>query len=173
MGRVVSSLLRLARIDEEGLEHAVPVPVQTLVSTAVERGRTLGDREFGTELAPEADVEVLGDREALDQVLLNLISNAVRHTQPGGRIVCGTMRHGGEVGIYIADDGEGIPPDVLPSLFDRFTRADAARRRDTGGAGLGLAICRAIVEAHDGIIGASSELGHGATFTILLPVLAR
>jgi two-component system OmpR family sensor kinase len=170
MGRVVSSLLRLARIEEERLEHAAPLPVTELVESAVERARSLGDRRFETEIMPEADVEVIGDREALDQVLLNLLSNAVRHTRPGGRIVAGTALHGREVAIYVADDGEGIAPDVLPTLFDRFTRADTARRRDTGGAGLGLAICRAIVEAHDGVIGASSELGHGATFTMLLPI---
>jgi signal transduction histidine kinase len=69
----------------------------------------------------------------------------------------------------VSDSGEGIDPELLPTLFDRFTRADAARGRDTGGAGLGLAICRAIVEAHGGTIAAASTRGRGATFTVELP----
>jgi signal transduction histidine kinase len=71
--------------------------------------------------------------------------------------------------VKVADAGEGIDPGLLPTLFDRFTRADAARGRDTGGAGLGLAICRAIVEAHGGRISAASAPGEGATFTVELP----
>ena len=172
MGKVVTSLLRLARVDEEGISDAGPVSVRALLDAAAARARRLGDRTIAIQVDPEADIDVVGDRDSLDQVLLNLVSNAVRHTRPGGRIVLGAARRRGEVAITVADDGEGIPPDVLPALFDRFTRADTARRRDTGGSGLGLAICRAIVEAHGGVIGAASEPGNGATFTILLPAPA-
>jgi signal transduction histidine kinase len=73
------------------------------------------------------------------------------------------------VRIEVADSGEGIDPALLPSLFDRFTRADSARSRDTGGAGLGLAICHAIVEAHGGTITAQSPPGRGASFVVELP----
>jgi signal transduction histidine kinase len=173
MGRLVASLLRLARIDEEGLVDPKPVRVATIVAAAADRAAPLGDRRITTHVDPDADVAVLGDAEALDQVLLNLVSNAVRHTRPGGRIGISAARRGNEVAISVTDDGEGIPPEVLPTLFDRFTRADTARRRDTGGAGLGLAICRAIVEAHGGVIGASSVPGHGASFTVLLPVMTE
>lgn len=112
---------------------------------------------------------VEGDSDALDQVLLNLISNAVRHTAPGQAIGVRVDLVPDGVVVEVADTGEGIDPDLLPTLFDRFTRADAARGRDTGGAGLGLAICRAIVEAHGGTIAAASTPGLGATFTVELP----
>jgi signal transduction histidine kinase len=170
MGKVVTSLLRLARLDEEGLSDLKPVPVRALLEDAAARARPLGDRMIAVAIEPGADVDLLGDRDSLDQVLLNLVSNAVRHTRDGGRIVLGAGVRGSEIALVVADDGEGIPPAVLPTLFDRFTRADTARRRDTGGAGLGLAICRSIVEAHGGVIGAASEPGHGATFTVLLPL---
>ena len=78
-------------------------------------------------------------------------------------------RDGDTSSLEVADAGEGIDPALLPTLFDRFTRADAARGRDTGGAGLGLAICRAIVEAHGGTISAESARDAGATFTVELP----
>jgi two-component system sensor histidine kinase BaeS len=103
-------------------------------------------------------------------VLLNLIANAVRHTTAGETIATSVVRRGDRVVLTVADAGEGIDPALLPSLFDRFTRADDARGRDTGGAGLGLAICRALVEAHGGTISATSTPGRGATFTIDLPL---
>jgi signal transduction histidine kinase len=170
MGKVVTSLLRLARLDSAGLTDLRPVSVRSLLTEAAARAGHLGDRRFSVVIDPDADVELMVDRDALDQVLLNLLSNAVRHTRPGGRVVLGASRRPGEVVIVVADNGEGIPAAVLPTLFDRFTRADAARRRDTGGAGLGLAICRSIVEAHGGVIAAASVPGEGATFTIWLPV---
>ena len=113
-----------------------------------------------------------GDGDAVEQVLLNLISNAVRHTAAGQAISVCVEASGDTVTLEVADSGEGIDPALLPTLFDRFTRADAARGRDTGGTGLGLAICRAIVEAHGGTISAASAPGRGATFTVELPRMA-
>jgi two-component system, OmpR family, sensor kinase len=174
MGHVVSSLLRLARLDEQGLAHARPVALLALIEDAADRTRPLGDREIEIVDDIPPATSVLGDRAALDQVLLNLISNAVRHTRPGGRIEIGArIENATTVALWVRDDGDGIAQDVLPTLFDRFTRADSARMRDTGGAGLGLAICQAIVEAHGGTISADSQLGHGATFTIRLPASDR
>ena len=122
----------------------------------------LGDRTWSVDAAPDAFVEA--DGGAIEQVLLNLVSNAVRHTAAGQAI---DVRVGATVNVTVevADAGEGIDPVLLPTLFDRFTRADAARGRDTGGAGLGLAICRAIVEAHGGTISVESAPTRGATFT--------
>jgi signal transduction histidine kinase len=167
MARLVESLLRLARTGADGPQARDLVDVGDLAERVVARSRVLGDRAWHVAAAEGAMVE--GDADALDQVLLNLISNAVRHTAPGQAIGVRVDLVPDAVVVEVSDTGEGIDPDLLPTLFDRFTRADAARGRDTGGAGLGLAICRAIVEAHGGTITAASTPGLGATFTVELP----
>ena len=170
MGRLVESLLRLARTGADDPPAREPVDVGELADRVVERSRVLGDRAWSVDAAPGAVVE--GDAGAIEQVLLNLVSNAVRHTAAGQAIEVRIDAAAGSVTVEVADSGEGIDPALLPTLFDRFTRADAARGRDTGGAGLGLAICRAIVEAHGGTIAAASAPGRGATFTVELPRMA-
>jgi two-component system OmpR family sensor kinase len=167
MGQLVDSLLRLARagVREGGDRKMVDVPA--LARTTVDRCRVLGERTWRLQTTPEALVD--GDEGALEQVFLNLLSNAVRHTVAGDSITVSVVAHGDRVRIEVADTGEGIDPALLPSLFDRFTRADTARSRDTGGAGLGLAICHAIVEAHGGTIAAVSPPGEGARFVVELP----
>ena len=167
MARLVESLLRLARTGADGPQARDLVDVGELAERVVARSRVLGDRAWRVAAAEGATVE--GDADALDQVLLNLISNAVRHTAPGQAIGVRVDLVPDAVVVEVSDTGEGIDPDLLPTLFDRFTRADAARGRDTGGAGLGLAICRAIVEAHGGTIRVASTPGLGATFTVELP----
>ncbi len=167
MGQLVDSLLRLARAGvREGAERK-PVNIAELAETTVDRCRVLGERTWKLETAPETYVD--GDESALEQVFLNLLSNAVRHTVATDSITVSAVADDDRVRIYVADTGEGIAPDALPSLFDRFTRADTARSRDTGGAGLGLAICRAIVEAHGGTIAATNPPGGGAHFVVELP----
>jgi heavy metal sensor kinase len=170
MGRLVESLLRLARTGAGGAPAREPVDVGELASRVVERSTILGERTWSVEAAPGAVVE--GDGDAIEQVLLNLISNAVRHTAAGQAIDVSVEAGPDTVTVEVADSGEGIDPALLPTLFDRFARADAARGRDTGGTGLGLAICRAIVEAHGGSISAASAPGRGATFTVELPRMA-
>jgi len=170
MGRLVESLLRLARTGADDAPVREPVDVGELAHRVVERSKVLGDRTWSVDAAPDAIVE--GDGGAIEQVLLNLVSNAVRHTAAGQAIEVRIDAAAGSVTVEVADSGEGIDPALLPTLFDRFTRADAARGRDTGGAGLGLAICRAIVEAHGGTIAAASAPGRGATFTVELPRMA-
>jgi heavy metal sensor kinase len=167
MGRLVDNLLRLARADE-GTDHKrTPVDVALLADDLVQRSLVLGDRDWQVHAPTEAIVD--GDEDALNEVLLNLVSNAVRHTSQADTIDIRVAIRGDRVTVEVADTGDGIDPELLPTLFDRFTRADSARSRDTGGAGLGLAICRAIVEAHGGTITAESTLGSGATFMIDLP----
>ncbi len=171
MGRMVDALLALARGDrDEGQIERQPVAVARLATEAVERSRSLGDRDWGLTLAPDADVHVSGDADALEQVLLNLVANAVRHTEHGQLVGVSTRRAGDRVEIEVADEGEGIDPGALPTLFERFTRIDWARDRDRGGAGLGLAICRSIVEAHGGDIRVRSAVGRGSRFTVSLPI---
>jgi signal transduction histidine kinase len=170
MGRLVESLLRLARTGADGRPAREPVDVGELARSVVTRSTVLGERAWSVDAAPGAVIE--GDADAVEQVLLNLVSNAVRHTAAGQEIGVCVEASGDTVTVEVTDSGEGIDPALLPTLFDRFTRADAARGRDTGGAGLGLAICRAIVEAHGGTISAASAPGRGATFTVELPRMA-
>ncbi len=170
MGQLVDSLLRLARAGAREGGERTTVDVSALAEATVERCRVLGERTWRLETTPDAYVD--GDAGALEQVFLNLLSNAVRHTVAGDSIAVSTTIAGDRVRIEVADSGEGIDPALLPSLFDRFTRADNARSRDTGGAGLGLAICHAIVEAHGGTITAESPPGQGARFAVELPRVA-
>lgn len=118
-----------------------------------------------------AALRVEGDADRLDQVLSNLVANALRHTPPGGQVSIEAARADGQVRIRVADNGEGIAAADLPHVFDRFWRGDKARGPE-GGAGLGLAIARQLVEAHGGAITAASggTPGQGARFTITLPV---
>jgi signal transduction histidine kinase len=172
MGRLVDGLLRMAHADEPRDPGGAPIDIAALATRVVERSRVLGDRVWEVR-GPDGPVMVAGDEGALEQVLLNLIANAVRHTHPGDSVALTVESSGGRVVVSVVDSGDGIDPSVLPTLFDRFTRADAARSRDTGGAGLGLSICRAIVEAHRGAIAATATPGGGATFTIDLPAAGR
>ena len=115
-----------------------------------------------------------GDADRLRQVLHNLMANALRHTPPGGEITVRTQKATNEIWISVSDTGDGIDPTLLPHVFDRFYRTSETRRRDSGGAGLGLAISKAIVTAHNGRISAASPgQGKGTTFTIYLPIPAR
>jgi len=117
--------------------------------------------------AGQAIAEVAPER--IGQVLRNLLSNAITHTSEGGRITVDLVDDGDELHIGVADTGDGIPPEDLPYVFERFYRADPSRVRATGGAGLGLTIARRLVEAHGGTIGVESEVGKGSRFTFTLP----
>lgn len=112
------------------------------------------------------------DRTRLAQVLDNLVANAIRHTPAGGEVVLAAAPAGADqIRITVADTGEGIAAEHVPYVFERFYRADTARDRSHGGSGIGLAISKALVEAHGGTMSASSKgLGHGATFTVVLPM---
>jgi two-component system OmpR family sensor kinase/two-component system sensor histidine kinase BaeS len=120
------------------------------------------------------NLELTGDPDRLDQVLSNLVANALRYTPPGGQITVGaqpyTTENGAGVRFTIQDSGSGIPAEDLPYIFDRFWRGDRSRQRGSGqGTGLGLAISRQLVQAHGGQIRAESRPGQGTTFTIELP----
>jgi signal transduction histidine kinase len=138
----------------------------------VDRSRVLGERTWRVEAEPGLFVD--GDEDALEQVLLNLIANAVNHTTSGDTISVTADRRDGRIRLEVTDSGEGIDPSLLPNLFDRFVRADSARSRATGGTGLGLAICHSIVEEHGGSIWADNNGDEGgAQFVIELPASRR
>lgn len=113
------------------------------------------------------------DRERMAQVLGNLVSNALRYTQAGGQIRLSATAGQDQVLLRVQDTGQGIAPEELPLIFDRFYRGDKSRSQVEGESGLGLAIAKSIVEAHDGRIGVESAMGSGTTFTITLPRLAE
>lgn len=119
---------------------------------------------------PDGLPPLWGDPQRLAQVVGNLLDNALRHTPPAGRVMLSVNVDRGWLVLQVADNGDGIAAEHLPHLFERFYRVDAARNREQGGAGIGLAITKALVEAHGGHISAASA---GATFTIVLPLRAQ
>jgi signal transduction histidine kinase len=170
--RLVDDLLDLARLDAEQVVFMRrPVDLNALIQRVVD-GLGVTAKEQGVELAglERPLPPVIGDGDRLAQVLTNLVDNAIKHSQPGGQV-----RVEGEAGqkwldIRIKDQGQGIPPDELSRIFERFYQLDKARSGGRGrGAGLGLAISREIIRAHGGELSAESELGAGSTFTIRLP----
>ncbi|TFD44846.1 HAMP domain-containing histidine kinase [Cryobacterium frigoriphilum] len=117
------------------------------------------------------DAFVQGDRDRIGQVFTNLLDNAIRHTLPGGEVELSAAAAATTVTISVCDWGDGIPPDQVSHVFERFYRVDASRDRAHGGSGIGLAIAKSITEAHHGSIRADSPgVGRGATFTIALPL---
>jgi signal transduction histidine kinase len=173
MQRLVDDLLDLSRI-ESGRWQPEPEPVdvsaaiQDVWSGLAERANA-GRIELAVEVDPGADALVV-DPDALRQVLLNLVDNALRYSPAGGRITFRSRRQGDALLLSILDTGPGISREHLPRIFERFYRADRSRSRDEGGTGLGLAIVRHLVEAHGGEVWAESERGRGTTVTCRFPV---
>jgi len=112
---------------------------------------------------------VWADAEALDQILDNLVDNAIKYTPEGGRITVRRQARGDHLCLEVEDTGIGIPERDLPRIFERFYRVDKARSREMGGTGLGLSIVKHLAQAMRGTVRADSSLGHGTTFTICLP----
>src|SRR5574341_943486 len=177
MTELVESLLTLARADEGRAPlHREPVDLRDIVTEATETGELLAE-EAGVAMhveMPTAPVVVSVDRSRIRQLLLNLLTNAVKYTPRGGSVRLALGRDDGQISLAVADTGIGIAPGDLPHIFDRFWRADSARTRtgERPGAGLGLAICKWIAEAHGGSIEVQSRPGRGTTFTVRLPKTA-
>ncbi|PYX16666.1 MAG: two-component sensor histidine kinase [Acidobacteria bacterium] len=172
MSLLTEDLLTLARVESgEQRFDSQPVAPAELLHDALESFRELA-RAQGVELTTGDSTApmVNADREAIHQVLSNLIDNALKYGAKGGRVVVGARSSGNAVEFYVQDFGPGIPSEHLPRLFERFYRVDKARSRESGGTGLGLAIAKHIVMAHGGSIWAQSELNHGSTFSFTLPV---
>ena len=174
MTELVDALLTLARADEGRAPlHREPVDLRTIVAEAQETGELLAEEAGVTiEVATPSEPVVLEvDRSRIRQLLLNLLENAVKYTPKGGSVSVRLGQTDGRVLLTVADTGIGIAPGDLPHIFDRFWRADSARTRtgERPGAGLGLAICKWIAEAHGGAIEVQSRPGRGTTFTVTLP----
>jgi signal transduction histidine kinase len=169
MSALIAQLLDLARLESGQTRlNVAPVVVDGLFQRAMERFRTAAHVK-GVVLTAQADPEVAvaGDDGRLLQILSNLLANAIRHTADGGLVSLTAEREGDAIRVEIHDTGEGISPERLPHIFDRFERGD--NRDASSGFGLGLAIVRELVSLHRGQISAASQLGRGTTFTILLP----
>src|SRR2546428_6560635 len=119
--------------------------------------------------AGEPGRHVEADPDRLQQVLLILLDNAIKHTPTGGRVMVEVRADDGHASVEVADTGEGIAPEHLPRVFERFYRADAARSREAGGTGLGLAIAKSLVDAHGGSLTLASAPGAGTRATVRLP----
>jgi two-component system OmpR family sensor kinase len=171
MSRLVDDLLLLARLDDSlPLEHEA-VDLAHLVDEAVDAARTVDPtRSYGFELRDD-DLIVEGDRRRLRQVLDNLLSNVRQHTSPGTAAYVIASRTDNEIRIAVEDDGPGVPPELRERIFDRFVRPDGGRARESGGAGLGLAIVRSIITAHGGSVEVRDAMPHGAAFELRLPAV--
>jgi len=168
--KLVEDLLLLARGDNHAL--AVRREVFDVAETACEVTEIAQAMATGRDITVTneiaASVHVDGDPGYTRQVLLNLTANAVRHTERGS-VTISARRRGDAVDIAVADTGDGIPPEDLPLIFDRFYRVEKSRSRAHGGVGLGLSIVRMLTELQGGTVTVESELGRGSTFTVQLP----
>jgi len=173
--RIIDDILDVSRIITGNLFFELyPVELAPVIEAAINAVRPTADAK-GVRIDMEFDsapLVVSGDANRLQQVIWNLISNAVKFTENGGRVTLGLHQVRSSVEIKVADTGQGISPEFLPYVFDRFRQADSTTTRQHGGLGLGLAIARHLVEIHGGTIRAESPgKGKGATFTLKLPLV--
>lgn len=169
---LIDDLFELSRLDAGVLTLNIePGSVHDLVSDTLEALQVQA-AEKGLRLRGQVDENlppVLMDHARVQRVLFNLVQNAIRHTPPDGAILLEAAEEDGAVRVDVVDSGEGIAPDDLPHIFERFYRGEKSRVRGQGGAGLGLAIARGLVEAHGGRVWAQSVPGEGARFSFVLP----
>ncbi len=168
--RLTESLLTLSLADAGALvQERVPVDIAQIITESAEAIRARAE-EAGVQLVLHIEPASLqGDRLRLQQVLDNLLDNAVRHSPQGSRVQVRVQQKNDGISISIADEGHGISEEDISRVFERLWRADSARARMTGGFGLGLSIVKAIVEAHGGRVAARSTLGEGTVFQIRFP----
>jgi signal transduction histidine kinase len=164
--RIVDRLLRLAKADHPDFVVKEEIDLESFLEEVFMRWSEVAPRSW--RLGPVPSGTLSADAEALREALDALLENAVKHTGSSAEIELRARPNGREVVIEVADAGEGIPPEMLERIFDRFARADSARSRDRGGAGLGLAIVETIVKAHGGRCYAGSS-DDGSVFGIVFP----
>ena len=170
MKQLVNSLLELARMDSgESVMNLAPNYLEEVVEDAIRFVGPLAEQRGGEIVADLEEINAMIDAPKIQQVVSNLLSNAIKHNPDGCRVHVTLKQDGADAVLTVRDEGEGIPPEVLPRIFERFFRADKARPRAAGSTGLGLAIAKAIVEAHGGTLAVASAPGQGSEFTVRLP----
>jgi PAS domain S-box-containing protein len=167
--KLMRDLLDLSKIEAgESRPQLVPIRTRDLMDVAEALRPQVETKGIQLKIDASPDLpSVLADRAQIERVINNLVTNAVRHTKRGGEIRVGSIRMGDHIAFSVCDTGSGIPPVYLPHVFDKFVQVPDA---PNGGAGLGLAISKSIIEAHDGQISVQSKEGRGTTFTFTLPV---
>ena len=173
--QLVEDLLDMSRVIQGNVRLGMePLDLAVVLDSAIESLKPTADARRMTIVSetPRGIAFVSGDQGRLQQVIWNILSNALKFTPPGGRIDARVAAEGADAVVRISDTGEGIAPEFLPHVFDRFRQENAAVTRTHSGLGLGLSLVRHLVELHGGTIAATSEgKGHGATFTMRLPLL--
>jgi two-component system phosphate regulon sensor histidine kinase PhoR len=174
---LILDLLSLARIESgEQMFDFQPVPLAEVVQACMDRHRPRADakRQLLEAVPPAGELPLTAwaDEEAVEQILDNLLDNAVKYTPEGGRVSVSWRRDDEQVCLEVADTGIGIPPADLPHIFERFYRVHKARSRELGGTGLGLSIVKHLAQAMHGSVRAASQPGQGTTFTVCLPQAA-
>lgn len=175
MARLISDLLTLSSLDDKHTTYKMPeeIDIRKMLVAVTERFQiSAGKKNQTLVYSPINDIPtILGDSDALERIFINIIGNAVKYTQDGGRIEVYSSKVYNDICIKVSDNGIGISKENLPHIFDRFYRVDKARSRDTGGTGLGLAIAKQTIEtSFKGKIKISSEVGKGTEVSITIPV---
>jgi PAS domain S-box-containing protein len=174
MARIVDELLEVSRITTGRIQlHQERIAVGGVVANAAATVRSLIDqrRHQLTVSAPSEAIWLYADAGRLEQVVVNLLTNAAKYTDPGGRIWVTVQKEGNEAVLRVRDTGVGIAPEILPRIFDLFTQAERSLERAQGGLGIGLALVQRLVEMHGGTVEATSTVGQGSEFTVRLPVV--
>lgn len=171
---MINGLLTLARAEAGDIALAFqPVNLAALARLLAEQMEPVaGAKEVALRVEAEEPVEVAGDAQWLERVILNLLDNAIKFTPAGGRVEVSVRTEDGRARLEVRDTGIGISPEALPHVFERFYRADPSRSKEVDGAGLGLSLVRWIVEEHHGSLQVESQPGRGSCFTVQLPLAA-
>ena len=175
MARIISDLLTLSELDENQTFFKKPekIDIRKMIESIVERLSLSAKKKDQTLVyhpINEAPI-IYGDRDSLERVIINIVSNALKYTPSGGNIEVYSSKVYNDICIKVSDNGIGIPKDKLPHIFDRFYRVDKARSRDTGGSGLGLAIAKQTLESSfNGKIKINSDTNQGTEVVITIPV---
>ena len=168
---LIADIIQLSELDYiEGRDDFENVDLLDLAH-ATENSLAPGAEKYGIVISVEGEhFQTFGCRSQLEELIYNLCDNAIRYNKRNGKVSVTVFGSEGRPAISVEDTGIGIPEDAIPHLFERFYRVDKARSRGTGGTGLGLAIVERIIALHGGFITVESELGHGSTFTVHLPL---